>query len=120
MLIFVTEGVYDALSIKEVCQESEVGCIALPGVKKYKQLLRLIRNNPELKEKTFIFALDNDTAGKEYVLKIERDFAKENIEFMNFSVVPYKDCNQFLESHPKAMKFRIYKMIKKIQTCKIS
>lgn len=119
-IIFVTEGVYDALSIKEVCQESEVGCIALPGVKKYKQLLRLIRNNPELKEKTFIFALDNDTAGKEYVLKIERDFAKENIEFMNFSVVPYKDCNQFLESHPKAMKFRIYKMIKKIQTCKIS
>lgn len=111
--IFVTEGVYDALSIKEVCQNPNVGIVSLPGVKKYKKLIRLLKSHQEFKDKTFIIAFDSDEAGQDFLKNAVEDFSKADIKCKVMNLRPYKDANDFLIQNKSALKFRVYKTLLK-------
>lgn len=99
--VFVTEGVYDALSIKEVCPEASV--IALPGVGKYKQLLRIMKKEDIVKNVVFCF--DDDEAGQESIEKAKTAFKKENIPVYSLSVEG--DCNEMLQKNRKELEMEV-------------
>jgi DNA primase len=111
-IIFISEGVYDALSILEVVNIQDVGAIALPGVKKYKQLLTIIKED-EIIDKTFIFAFDNDEAGKKYSKNAYEDFIKENLNIKTLNLDEYKDCNDFLINDRELFQKRVNHIIEK-------
>lgn len=102
-IIFITEGVYDALSILEVNDNPKVGVISIPGVRKYKQILQILHKFPKGKEKTFVFALDNDLAGIETKKKAIKDFQENNIKTLEFHLKSFKDCNEFLQEDRKGL-----------------
>lgn len=110
-IIFITEGVYDALSIKEVCQNPKVGVISIPGVKKYRKILQFIKKNPINKNKLFILACDNDAAGNEIMEKIKKEFENEGIHYDVLNLKPCKDCNELLQKNRTALTLRIYKIL---------
>lgn len=114
-IIFITEGVYDALSIKEVCHNPKVGVISLPGVKKYKKVLHFIKKHPKSRNKIFILACDNDVAGNETMDKIKKEFEDEEIHYDVLNLEPYKDCNEFLQKNRTALTLRIHKIIHRRQ-----
>lgn len=96
--VFITEGVYDALSFKEI--NASYGVISLPGVRKYKKLIKEIKNNIDIcKKKLFIIATDNDDAGKEYALKLYNSLTNLNINCIFFDLGKYKDANDFLRQN---------------------
>lgn len=94
--IFVTEGVPDGLSVKEVDQN--IGVVSIPGVRKYRQLIKEIEDNYELcKSKIFVLCYDNDDAGREYEEKLVRKLDKLSITWKKFDTGIYKDLNQYLQ-----------------------
>lgn len=117
-VIFVTEGVYDALSIKEVCPE--VGTVALPGVKKYKQLLQFM-NKENILNKHIVFCFDNDDAGKEIIEKATKDFQKKGVLTINMNLGIYKDCNEYLcenrEEFERNVKVLYFKSLRNLRYC---
>lgn len=92
--VFVTEGVPDALSVKEVSQE--IGVVALPGVRKYKQLLKEIVKSEIAKSKTYILCFDNDEAGQECILKLGKELDDLDVKYDYFNLHSFKDMNDFL------------------------
>lgn len=93
--VFVTEGVPDGLSIKEVNQNN--GVVSLPGVKKYKQLIKEIKAHEESRSKKYIVSFDNDDAGIKYIEKLSLEFNKLGINYDFFDLNGYKDLNEFLQ-----------------------
>lgn len=91
-IIFITEGIYDTLSIEQAGGKS----IAIGGVG-YNKLVE------EIKESNgnyiFILLLDNDTAGKETANKLEKELNRLNISFIraNERLGKYKDTNDYLK-----------------------
>lgn len=112
-VVFVTEGAYDALSIKEVCPQT--GVIALPGVNKYKQLMKFIKKYPGSERNTFIFAFDNDEAGVEFMNRVINDFNKEKIKNITMSFYKYKDCNEYLNQDKEGFSSKVNKIYKTAQ-----
>lgn len=97
--IFVTEGVYDALSIIEVRKNEQISAISLPGVKKFKQIVELIRKNPDVtKNKKIIIAFDFDAAGQKNYRKFSKELVGLVEDVSKFSLSGYKDCNDFLQA----------------------
>lgn len=96
--VFITEGVYDALSIKDV--DPNVDALSLPGVRKYKQLVKEIdKNIDKCKNKIFIIATDNDKAGHEYAKKLEMELKNRNLRVSILDLRQYKDVNDFLQKN---------------------
>lgn len=93
--VFVTEGVPDGLSIKEVSQN--FGVVSIPGVKKYKQIIKEIEKSEVARKKKYILCFDDDEAGKEFVHKLASYLENNNIEFTLFDLHSYKDVNEFLQ-----------------------
>ena len=60
--------------------------LSLPGVRKYKKLVKEIDKNIEkCKNKIFIIATDNDKAGHEYAKKLEMELKNRNYSPKLFS-----------------------------------
>lgn len=103
--IFITEGIFDALSIETAGAKA----IALVGVA-YNRFLRLI---DELKPtSTFIIALDKDDAGKRNAEKICEELDKRNILYISYNeyisniqdipnISTCKDANEMLVKSSK-------------------
>lgn len=106
--LFVTEGVYDALSIKEVCPNAAV--VALPGVKKYKQLLRIMKKDNI--KKNIVFCFDGDEAGQEYIKEGKKAFQDANIPVYSISIT--SDCNDMLQNDREGFKMIIRSILMKI------
>lgn len=97
--IFVCEGVFDALSIKDVLggtlNKDKFGYIALAGVGKHSQILRLLKNNPDLwmqplaKRKTLIICFDVDKAGITEAHKFWYNLKKLDIPVLKFNPLAY-------------------------------
>ena len=96
-IIFVTEGVPDALSIKEVSQSN--GAVALPGVRKYRQLIKEIQKSDIAKSKKYIICFDNDEAGAECIDKLATEMKTLGIQYAFFNLRKYKDLNEFLQGN---------------------
>ena len=94
--VFITEGIPDGLSVKEVNQN--YGVVALPGVKKYRQLLKEINHNEIAMKKQYVLCFDNDEAGLKYAGKMIEQFEKKSISYECFNLHGYKDMNDFLQA----------------------
>lgn len=96
--IFITEGVYDALSIKEV--NNSVEAISLPGVKKYKKLITEIKRNiDKCQNKVFVIATDSDSAGRKAAKEMYDALTKLNLKATYFDLKGYKDVNDYLQAN---------------------
>lgn len=108
--IFVCEGVFDALSIKDVLGgtlgSSKFGYIALAGVGKHSQIVRVLKNNPDIwknqslaKRKTFIICFDLDKAGLTQAYKFWYNLKTMNIPVLVFNYLFYNaPLNSLTES----------------------
>lgn len=98
--IFVCEGVFDALSIKDVLggtlNSHKFGYIALAGVGKHSQITKLLEENKNLwenqslaKRKTFIICFDLDKAGLIQAYRFWYKLKMMNIPVMVFNYLFY-------------------------------
>ncbi len=92
-LIFVTEGVFDCLSIESIGYKS----ICLNSVNMAQKFINLVKENLKTcKDTKFIIALDNDTQGEKTTKKLSEGLTNLNIN--NFSLTvdsKYKDINDY-------------------------
>ncbi len=92
-ILFVTEGVPDALSIKEVAHNALV--VALPGVGQWKHFVRKLNESDTFK-KEVIICFDSDKAGKKAAKALHESLSKLGIQSKDFDLCSYKDMNDFL------------------------
>lgn len=95
-IIFVVEGIFDALSLEEY----GLSAIALNSTSNVSTLLKLIKSNIEnLSNSSFVIIGDNDDAGKNMIKKLLSEIYRLKINVEN-CLLPhkYKDCNEFLVS----------------------
>jgi len=93
-IIFVVEGIFDALSLEEF----GLSAIALNSTSNTNLLLKLIKaNKDQLLDKSFVIIGDNDTAGVKMSETLLKQLSDININVLNCVLpVEYKDCNEFL------------------------
>lgn len=92
-ILFITEGIFDALSLEELGYKA----IALNSVTNLSKLIKLIEENKEkVKHKVFVLIADNDEAGRNLIDKAERKFKKLKIPLMVTAPPKYKDINEML------------------------
>ena len=107
--VVITEGVYDALSFKEV--DKKLGIVSLPGVRKYRQIINIVKNNIDIcKDKTFVIATDNDEAGQKAKEKLIEEFEKMQIHYKTFDLGIYKDANEFLQENRIGFSLKVKKL----------
>lgn len=107
-VIFVCEGIYDALSVEEVGGKA----IAFAGTA-YKRFLGLC--NKYHPNTTFIIALDNDQAGQITISKLKEGLDFLNIPYIVSTVNQGKDCNEALQIDRKAFTEYIQQIMTKVE-----
>lgn len=94
--IFLCEGVFDALSIKEIAKGCPcVGALSIPGVAKINKTLNYLKRVAP--DKIYVLATDNDTAGKKYKMEGAVHARKIGLKVRDFPIETYKDVNEFLQ-----------------------
>lgn len=101
--VFITEGAYDAMSIAQALDDGSVGVVSLPGVRKYRQVLRMVEAHPEIASKTFVLAFDNDVAGNKVVAKAMKAFKDKGLDVRRY-LPEAKDCNDALQQDAEAFR----------------
>lgn len=95
--VFVTEGIFDAMSV------IEAGCqaIALNSVSNCGKLIALLQQKRT--ESTLILCLDNDSAGQNAQSKLEKELQKLNISYIKANISgSRKDANEMLTADRSA------------------
>jgi len=102
-LLFITEGIFDCLSIECLGYKS----ICLNSVNMANKFIDLVKENIiALKDTTFILALDNDEHGQKATKRISEGLDSLNIK--NFSLtVRYKDINEYYLNDLEGLKEEI-------------
>lgn len=98
-VLFVTEGVPDALSIKEVNPNAHV--VAIPGVGKYKKVIKHLKKHQNIKK--IVIAFDNDGAGEKWTKKFEKSLDEIKIKHSYLELKSYKDVNEYLLGEKKSL-----------------
>ena len=115
-IIFICEGVFDALSIKEMATQTglkNVGAVSMPGVAKIVKCLNTVKQvSPN---KTYVLAVDNDAAGNKY-----REIGAEHgrnigLKIRDFPIRKYKDLNEFLLGNPEGFKTYFVRKIRQFE-----
>lgn len=89
--IFIVEGVFDALSVEEVGYRA----ISLNGWGNYKIVVEKLSQND--KKPYLILFLDNDVAGKNATIELEKRLSDLDIPFMDIGKnSEHKDANEYL------------------------
>jgi replicative DNA helicase len=93
-VIFIVEGIFDALSIEELGHKA----IALNSVSNAGKLAKLINEHKEtVKEKTFVLIPDNDSAGESLASSMKEKSKEYGFELRISHIPPHsKDANDFL------------------------
>jgi replicative DNA helicase len=101
-IIFITEGIFDCLSIEMLGHKS----ISLNSVNMSNKLLELIKENIGICRNTkFVIALDNDKKGIEYTDKLIKGLSELNIKAVKFEMDKnYKDINEYYLGNLSALK----------------
>lgn len=110
-IIFITEGIFDALSFETLNYKA----IALNSVQMANKLLTEIKDNISTSRRyKYIICGDNDEAGEKLNNKLMQEFKKLNIDCTTFDLKGNKDCNDFLKADKDAFKKEAEKTIKKL------
>lgn len=101
-IYFVTEGVWDGLSILQA--DPSVGVLSLPGVKKCMKLIDYLKQHKELwKELSFVVCFDLDKAGEKYSIKFLHQLKILGITSARLNLRECEDVNQLLETDPSIL-----------------
>lgn len=94
-IIFIVEGIFDALSLEELDYKS----IALNSTANANILLDGLKKGiNSVKNKIFVLIPDNDKAGMELKIKLIKGFKELGLMLQICEIESlYKDCNEFLE-----------------------
>lgn len=112
-LLFVTEGIFDALSIEEF----GYSCIALNGATNVNKLIALLEEQIDICiHKTFVLVPDNDMAGQNMMQKIQEGFRKIGLS-IEICKLPetYKDVNEYLQKDRVGLEKLLTETVKGIQ-----
>ncbi len=91
--VFITEGIFDALSLEELDRPA----VSINSTTNKGKLLEALEANREqLKDKTFIIALDQDTDGKKTAEVILDGAQGLGLQAVIFNLEGYKDINEAL------------------------
>lgn len=96
-IIFVCEGVYDALSIEQAGGRA----IALTGTGGNSRILEL-ESRPNT-DNAYIIALDSDKAGQKAAQSLKRDLVKAGRTCIISPLEGAKDANELLQNNPAAL-----------------
>ena len=112
-LIFIVEGIFDALSLEEI----DLKAIALNSTSNSGLFINKLKENiDDIKKKTFILIPDSDKAGDNLTTKLSNSFKEMELQ-LGICNLPgeYKDANEFLQDNRE--KFSSY-MINYIKSFK--
>lgn len=113
-IYFVTEGVWDGLSILQ--SDQSVGVVALPGVKKCMKLIDFLKQHNELwKELSFVVCFDLDKAGEKYSIKFLHQLKILGITSARLNLRGAGDVNELLLASPLALSEEIRRAKKRIE-----
>jgi len=97
-IIFICEGIYDALSIETV--GGSAVAITGTGTGRLKSICKTFRPKT-----TFVISLDNDGAGQKAIDNLTRDLDLLNVRYIiRQAPKPYKDFNECLQHDPELLK----------------
>lgn len=104
-IIFITEGIFDCLSIECLGYKS----MCLNSVNMANKLMNLVKDNiSTCKDTKFVLALDNDDKGKMATEKIREQLNSLKIRNSIFSFNrKYKDINDYFIEDPEGLKLNI-------------
>ena len=98
--IFITEGVFDALSFEEIGYQA----IALNSVNMSNKFSEAIDNNVhKLKDKLFVLALDNDQSGRQKTEELKKKLDNLKLTYFELSLNGYKDVNEYFVNDKEAL-----------------
>lgn len=91
-IIFITEGIFDALSF----ENEGFNAIALNSVVMINKFISLVKENIDnLLNKQFFIALDNDKAGDVFSKNLIHELKNLNLRACNLKLDKYKDINEY-------------------------
>lgn len=107
-LIFITEGIFDCLSIECIGYKS----MCLNSVNMASRLIDLIKNNIDTcKDTKFVLALDNDDKGEKATNKIMEQLKELGIDSYKFSFnSKYKDINDYYIADREELEADVYNL----------
>ncbi|SDH43261.1 DnaB-like helicase C-terminal domain-containing protein [Desulfosporosinus hippei] len=111
--IFITEGIFDALSLEEF----DFSSIALNSANNDRLLVKILSNAPEsLKSKTFVLIPHNDKDGQELRLRLQEVLKNLGYRFEVFTLPnEYKDFNELLVASREGAKNFIQRSLNILQ-----
>lgn len=113
-LIFVVEGIFDALSIEEF----GFYAIALNSVSNADMLMKkIVEQRNSIEDKAFVLIPDNDTSGEKLATFMKKKAEEEGIELRVFHLPSkYKDVNEFLVDDRKGLESFLKEIEKRIKS----
>lgn len=117
-VVFLCEGCFDALSVKQAAAKLDmpyVGAVGIPGCKKIRKAAREIAKIPEAKGKRFVLAFDNDQGGREFGDLGLAEFKQLGLPVFRMTFQVFKDLNEFLEKKEDWFYARIRSCVEQTQ-----
>lgn len=103
-LLYVTEGIFDALSI----YQEKYAVLCTLGTPKHGDAMSVLLHVAGMFKKT-IFAFDNDAAGKEFTNTLSEEFLRHRLRFDVARIeTPYKDVSDFYADGNKIESLKLY------------
>jgi replicative DNA helicase len=117
-IIFITEGIFDALSIEEF----DYPCMALNGTSNANKLFEQLTVQLDLQSNTsFVLIPDNDDAGQKLIQKFQEKFDELGLSLCVMNVPQqYKDANQYLMNNREGLEKLINQTVLEIEQHKKS
>lgn len=109
--VFITEGAFDALTIETLGYKA----IALNSASNASLLIKEIQNNEEnARQQQFILVPDNDEAGQNMALKLQKQFKSMNMSLYIAEISDQaKDINELASEYPDKAKLMLDEAIEK-------
>ena len=99
--IFLTEGIFDALSLETIGKPA----VSINSANMAKKLIDVLeRNKSSLQDKIIILAFDNDKAGEEVAKTIEDAINSNDLHCDRLDLAGYKDANHYFTEDPEIFK----------------
>lgn len=116
--LFLCEGCYDALSVKEAAKQlgyarGIVGAISFPGCRKIKKTINEVVNEETktFHNRVYVLATDNDEAGKAALKTGFLSLTAKKQEVKVFPLRGHKDLNEFWINDPEGFKEELRKIV---------
>ncbi len=99
--LFITEGIFDALSLEEL----NFPAVAINSTTMTEKLIKTMEENKDqLKDKLFVLALDNDQSGRDASKKLKEALYGLDLSYADLNLTDYKDVNEFFVEDPELLK----------------